>query len=243
MENKNNEHLINKELLDTLNNFNIHSHFDSIDVEKTRMLSDKEENIAKYKEHLNGIREFIDSFDSCIVSDEIMGEWNMIKKDINNYLFNTNIAHDGSCPKIKDFCIRELAHLNSIKNKLGYNNIEYQMICSLVAESVILDVESNMLLVVTICMINRNDYTGRLINNQAYCKMLKDCLNALGNIESLNMEYQYKYERFSPFYKTLSEEGRKKGLIETRKQEEKSGCLGVTMLVILSTLFCSFLLM
>jgi hypothetical protein len=232
----------NKELLNVHSTFNsVLSHYD-IDEERRKKEQKREENNAKYKEHLKDIREFIDSFDSCNVSDEIMGEWNMIKKDINNYLFNINIEFDGSCPKIKDFYLRELDHLNSIKNKLGDNAIEYQMICSLIVESVILDIESSMLLVDNMGMPNRNDYTGRLINNQTYCKMLKDCLNALGNIESLNMEYQYKYERFSPFYKSLSEEGRKKGLTETRKQDEKTGCLGVLILVIVSTLFCSFFL-
>ena len=142
---------------------------------------------------------------------------------------------------MKEYYIRELEHLNSIKNKLGPNAIEYQMICSLVAESVILDIESSMILVKDL-MSNRNDYTGRLINSQTYCNMLKDCLNALGNVDSLNMEYQYKYERFSPFYKSLSEKGKQVGLAETEKADKKPGCFGVIVFFLMSAFLYSFII-
>lgn len=243
MEDKNN--LVNKGTLDILNNTSFqpkiipHSLNMGIETEK----KSKDEWLKEYKEHIKGIKEFVDSFDGCSVNYEIMGEWNVIRKDINDYLFNGNISFGGNCPKLKEFCLRELEHLNSIKNKLGAKSIEYQMICSLVAESVILDIESSMILVNGMGgLTDRNDYTGRQMNNQVYQNMFKDCLDALENIALLNMEYQYKYERFTPFYKSLSAKGERVGLAKKEEKSSKSGCFTVIALVIVSTLLCSFLL-
>lgn len=239
-----NNHLIQKDLLKTLNNFDCQSKvMPPVNIGIESKLKSKDDYLKEYKEHLNDIRVFVDSFNSCSVSPEIIGEWNIIQKDINDYLFNSNISFGGACPKLKEFYLRELEHLNSIKNKLGDNAIEYQMICSLVAEAVILDIESSMILVNVIGgQTDRNDYIGKQINNQIYQNMIKDCLNALENIASLNMEYQYKYERFTPFYKSTSEKGERIGLIKKEEKSSNSGCFSLIALVIVSTLLCSFLL-
>lgn len=239
-----NNHLIKKDLLETLNNYYCQSKvMPSVNIDIESKKKNKDDYLKEYKEHLNDIREFIDSFNSCSVSPEIIGEWNVIRKEINDYLFNTNISFGGDCPKLKEFCLRELEHLNSIKNKLGDNAIEYQMICSLVAEAVILDIESSMILVNVIGgQTDRNDYIGKQINNHTYQNMIKDCLNALENIASLNMEYQYKYERFTPFYKSTSEKGERIGLIKKEEKPSNSGCLSLIAFIIVSTLLCSFIL-
>lgn len=242
MEDKN--HLIKKDTLEILNYF--YSQSKVMPLVNSGIASEKkskDEYMKEYKAHLNDIRKFVDSFDSCSVSSEIIGEWNIIRKDIKDYLFNSNISFGGDCPKLKEFCLRELEHLNSIKTKLGANAIEYQMICSLVTEAVILDVESCMILVNVIGgQTDRNDYIGNQINNHIYQNMIKDCLNALENIASLNMEYQYKYERFTPFYYSISEKGERIGLVKKEEKPSNYGCFSVIALVIVSTLLCSFLL-
>lgn len=198
------------------------------------MLSIKDYD-KEFKEHLKDIREFVDSLDNCSVSYEIMGEWNVIRKEIHDYLFNNNVGFDGSCTKLKNYYYQELEHLNSIKSKLGNNAIEYQMICSLFAESVLLDIKSSK---IYLNMIHKLDRLGLQIS---YPRMLKDCLNVIGNVAELNMEYQYKYEIFKPYHNSLSEEGRKLGLIYSEPKSSSSGCMGVIALMIMSTLLCSYL--
>ena len=189
----------------------------------------------EYKEHLKDIREFVDSFDNCSVSYEIMGEWNVIRKEIHDYLFNINVGYDGSCTNLKNYFCQELEHLNSIKSKLGPNAIEYQMICSLIAESVRLDIKSSK---ITLNIIHKHNSIGLQIT---YPKMLKDCLNVMVNVAKLNMEYQYKYEVFNPYHNSLSEEGRKIGLIYSEPKSSTSGCMSVIAFMIMSTLLCTYL--
>lgn len=192
----------------------------------------------EYQRHLNDMSEFVASFDGCSVSPEIMGEWNVIKKEISDYLFSYNLQFDGSCPHMKKFISKEKEHLNSIKNKLGPNAIEYQMICSLVADAIILDIESCMILEERQSKISTSPTVKRL----SYQAMLKDSLNVLEDVSSLNMEYQYKYEKFTPFYKSLSEKGKLAGLAKDEPEKVKSGCLSIIVIAIVSTLFCSFVL-
>lgn len=191
----------------------------------------------EYKRHLNDMSEFVASFDGCSVSPEIMGEWNVIKKEISDYLFTQRIVMFG-CSHMKEFFFKEKQHLDSIKNKLGYNAIEYQMICSLVAEAIILDIES--------CMILEERQTKNgsspAVKTMSYQAMLKDSLNVLEDVSSLNMEYQYKYEKFTPFYKSLSEKGKLAGLAKDEPEKAKSGCLSIIVIAIVSTLLCSFIL-
>lgn len=192
----------------------------------------------EYQRHLNDMSEFVASFDGCSVSPEIMGEWNVIKKEINDYLFSYNLQFDGSCPHMKKFFLKETEHLNSIKNKMGANAIEYQMICSLVAEAIILDIESCMILEEKQAVFNSSPTIKRL----SYQAMLKDSLNILEDVSSLNMEYQYKYEKFTPFYKSLSEKGKLAGLAKDEPEKPKSGCLSIIIIAIVSTMLCSFIL-
>ena len=192
----------------------------------------------EYQRHLNDMSEFVASFNGCNVSPEIMGEWNVIKKEISDYLFSYNIHFDGSCPHMNSFFLKEKEHLNSIKNKLGPNAIEYQMICSLIAEAIVLDIESCMILEEQQSFVEARPFIKRL----TYQNMLKDSLNVLESLSSLNMEYQYKYEKFTPFYKSLSEKGRMVGLAKDEPKKNKSGCLNIILIAIISTFLGSFIL-
>lgn len=199
----------------------------------------KDKKMEEYKQHCKDMGEFVASFDGCSVSAEIMGEWNVIRKEISDYLFSQRLIITG-CSHMKEFFAKEKQHLDSIKNKLGPNAIEYQMICSLVAEAIILDIESCMILE-EMQLVDVESPAVKKLSHQA---MLKDSLNVLEDASSLNMEYQYKYEKFTPFYKSLSEKGRLVGLAKDepeKAEKNKSGCLGIIILAIVSTLLCSFL--
>lgn len=190
----------------------------------------------KYKQNINDKGDFVASFDGCSVSSEIMGEWNVIKNEISDYLFSNNYLY-GKCPHMKEFFFKEKQHLDSIKNKLGANAIEYQMICSLVAEAIILDIESCLILQEKLSETESSPAIKKL----SYRDLLKDSLNVLEDVSALNMEYQYKYEKFTPFYKSLSEKGRLAGLAKDEPAKSKSGCFSIIVLAIISTLLCSFM--
>lgn len=190
-------------------------------------------------------KDLVKSFNSCSVSAEITGEWNVIKNEINDYLFHKNhngMGIYGDCPHMIAFFNQEKVHLNSIKSKLGTNAIELQMICSLVAEAVILEIETCMITAKCIKDPNETDYSEEMSYRRYMQSFLRDSLNVMKNVSSLNMEYQYKYERFTPFYKSLTEKGKQVGLNNTEvSSKSKTGCLSIIILAIISTLLCSFL--
>lgn len=224
-----------KEILDIYNSMK--DIYPEIESPVIREIRETKRNNAEFKEHLKKISEFVSSFENCSVSSEISGEWNVIKKEINNHLFSINLEFGGGCSKLNKFYYQESEHLNSIRNKVGVNAIEYQMICSLVAEAIILDIES--------CIILQE---GALINikyseikTMQWRKTLQDCIDTLEQVSKLNMEYQYKYEKFTPFYKSLSEKGEQYGLIKKSVTSSKSGCLSVIAFLATITLLCSFI--
>lgn len=227
-----------QELLDLLNGFDTNFSSKAIPSQfghEDTITKIHNEDAAKeeYKQHLKDIQDFIASFNTCTVSPEITGEWNVIQKEISKYLSSVNVSYDGSCSRLIEFYSQELQHLNSIKNKLGNNSIENQMICSLVAETIILDIESSMIFFRINNPIPSNNYTNKLEQQN----MLKDSLNVLTKVATLNMEYQYKYEKFTPFYNSLSEKAKLYGIVpdETKIKNNKTGCLSVITIAIVST--------
>jgi len=188
-------------------------------------------------------KDLVKSFNSCSVSAEITGEWNVIKKEINDYLFHKNhngMGIYGDCPHMIAFFNQEKVHLNSIKSKLGANAIELQMICSLVAEAVILEIEACMITAKSMKDPNETGYIEEMSYKRYMQSFLRDSLNVMKDASLLNMEYQYKYERFTPFYKSLIEKGKQVGLNYEVSSKTKSGCLSIIILAIVSTLLCSF---
>lgn len=188
-------------------------------------------------------KDIVKSFNNCIVSAEITGEWNVIQKEINDYLFHKNhngMGIYGDCPHMKVFFNQEKVHLNSIKSKLGANAIELQMICSIVAEAVILEIEACTIQAKCMKDPNETDYSEEMRYRNYMQSFLRDSLNVMKDVSSLNMEYQYKYERFTPFYKSLIEKGKQVGLNIEGSSKSKSGCLSIIILAIVSTLLCSF---
>lgn len=197
----------------------------------------------EYNQHVKEKRDFVNSFNGNTVSAVITGEWNVIQKEINDYLFHENhngIGLYGDCPHMKVFFNQEKVHLNSIISKFGANAIELQIICSLVAEAVILEIESCTIKAKYKKDPNKTGYIEEMNYRNYMQSFLRDSLNVMKDVSSLNMEYQYKYERFTPFYKSLIEKGKQVGLNIEESSKSKSGCLGIIILAIVSTFLCSF---
>lgn len=230
--------------------YRLYPETESLPHKMAREKKEQEEMVKRLKEeytqHYKGVREFVDSFDSCSVSVEILGEWNVIREEINNYLLhhnsNSDVGFYGDCPYMNVFLNQEKEHLKSIKSKVGANSIELQMICSLVAEAVILEIEKCLIGVKEKQRTYRSGYVEQMIDKQYLQNFFQDCLDVMANASSLNMEYQYKYERFTPFYKSLIEQGKRAGLAIEEPSKTKSGCLSVIIIAIVSTLLCSFIL-
>lgn len=196
------------------------------------------------RQHVRGERGFVNSFSGNNVNPIIMGEWNVIKKEIDDFLFHktyTEMDFQGGCPYMIEFYNQEVIHLNSIKSKLGINAIEYQIICSLVTEAIILKIEG--------CLISQKyrysdgSYSTELKHRMYDENFLQDTLFVLDKTSSLNMEYEYKYERFNPFYKVLSDKAERVGVKKKEIKSSKFGCLSIIVLAFVSTLlFSKFLL-
>ncbi|MDY6372292.1 MAG: hypothetical protein SPL12_08395 [Bacteroidales bacterium] len=196
----------------------------------------QEEKKRKRMEMISEKKEFIASLAGCYVSIEIMGEWNVIRNDIREYLSNINTNPLGGCSSLRPFIEREQTHLASIKEKVGQSSIEYQMISSLVAQAVVLDCESNLIeseplkisAGISTSPVNiRNSYNEDVI----YQRTLKDCLNALANVSKFDMEYQYKCETFTPTYDNFKKLGINAGLAEKKESpsQSNSGCMGILL--------------
>ena len=187
------------------------------------------------------IENFVNSFVGSDVSMEIMGEWNVIRNDIKDYLFHAEFEYDiitGGCPNIKAFVRREQDHLISIKGKVGKLSIEYQMISAIIAQAVVL--YSEFIIICVEPVKKQKIQTVSILHEEmVFQRTIKDCLIALDIVSSFDLEYQYRYEIFSPTYKGFLELGRKYGLMENSdtKLQPKSGCMGIIVVGIVTTTF------
>lgn len=199
---------------------------------QARIIREKNKKTKKQE-----VEDFVNSLFGSDVSMVIMGEWNVIRNDIRDYLFHAEFDYDiitGGCPNIKAFVQREKDHLISIKGKVGKISIEYQMLSAIIAQAVVLYCEFIIICVEPVK--KQRIHTASILHEEmVFQRTLKDCLNALDIVSSFDLEYQYRYEIFSPTYKYFSELGQKTGLEEKIEMppRQKTGCMGVVVLSIL----------
>ena len=175
-----------------------------------------------------------------IVPDVIQGEYNVISHRLMDFMDDSKTYNDAMS------FLREMnPHLASIRGKIGKSDLAYLRISSMVVEAILQKI---------IPAINQEQSRVEAMHiryepvNYSLFRDLKEVANvswALYRVmDKMDMEYQFKYERYLPSRRTL-EQICSELSIDTRTSKTKiinnledsldpdSGCLGMTIVTII----------
>lgn len=171
-------------------------------------------NSTKFKnERIELLQKLADYAIPTIISDEV----SIILRESRNL--------DAQIQNLPEYISQQKKHLYSIASKLGKNNITYLHISTVVVEFVLM------------CILFEIKHIEDYLNARPYSvcsnkESYQTAYNLVNELEYMDMEYKYKYDRFSPCKKDILEcccrRYEFKTKLETVKDTAKGvgGCLG-----------------